>query len=115
MMKFAQRAGLALVVALLAACGGKPEPAQFVGKWKSTRLATPLHLHGNGDWEIRDAEGAVLQYGVWQVRDRTFVWSIKLDGALQHDPNPIMSVQPGRFELRERDGSVTRFDRIGEP
>jgi hypothetical protein len=103
---------VALAVALLAACQQQLKPAQFEGKWKSSRLATPLMLHANGEWEIRADDGQVLQFGVWQLRDRAFVWSVKVDGALQHDPNPIVSVNPQRFELRERDGSVTRFDRL---
>jgi hypothetical protein len=113
-----RRRGLALALlcgAALAACSPQPRPEQFAGAWKSSRLTTPLHLHPNGEWEIRTAEGAVLQYGVWQLRDRTFVWSIRQDGGLLHDPNPIVAVKADRFELRERDGSVTVFQRLGPP
>lgn len=102
----------ALAVALLAACQQQLGPAQFAGKWKSSRLATPLVLNANGEWEIRAADDQVLQFGVWQLRDRSFIWSVKVDGRLQHDPNPIVSVSARHFELRERDGSVTRFDRL---
>lgn len=111
--------GLALAVlgaALLAGCSPQPKPEQFAGTWKSSRMATaPLHLHPNGEWEIRSAEGTVMQYGVWQLRDRTFVWSIKQGDNLMHDPNPIVAVKADRFELRERDGSVTVFQRLGPP
>ena len=107
---------LALVaMALVAACARDPRPDQFTGKWKSSRLATPLHLHDNGEWEIRTADGAVLQYGLWRLRGRSFVWSIKQGGQLAHDPNQIVSVGADRFELRERDGSLTVFDRLGTP
>lgn len=108
------RIALALFVAvLLAACSRDPRPEQFAGRWKSARLATPLLLHPNGDWEIRADDGTVLQYGVWQLQGRTFVWSIRQEGRLVHDPNAIVDVRKDRFELRERDGSVTRFERLG--
>jgi len=108
----ARRGAAALALALLAACSADPRPEQFAGKWKSSRLATPLHLHGNGEWEIRADDGGVLQYGVWQLKGRSFIWSIRQDGRLAHDPNPIVAVKPDRFELRERDGSVTVFQRL---
>ena len=54
----------------------------------------------------------VLQYGLWLVQDRTLVWTIKLEGQLQRDPNPIVALEKDRFELRERDGSITRFERL---
>jgi hypothetical protein len=103
---------VALVLGVLGACQQQPKPASFVGKWKSSRLATPLVLQANGDWEIRSDDGQVLQYGVWQLRGGSLVWSVKLGGTLEHDVNPIVSVGERRFELRERDGSVTRLDRI---
>lgn len=101
-----------LALLVLAACQPAPKPAQFIGKWKSSRLATPLHLHANGEWEIRAEDGPVLQYGVWQVQDRRLVWSVRLDGSLVHDPNEIVSVSPRRIELRERDGTLTQFERL---
>ena len=107
-------AAAAALVLLAVACSGEPHPRheQFVGKWKSSRLATPLHLHENGEWEIRTVEDSVLQYGVWQLQDRRMVWSIKIDGRLNHDENTVLSVGQGRFELRERNGSVTVFERL---
>ncbi|MFL6691960.1 MAG: hypothetical protein ACJ8GO_03285 [Ramlibacter sp.] len=114
-MQSPKRAAAALCLALLAACQPQPKPEQFAGQWKSSRLATPLHLHANGDWEIRDGADQVLQYGVWQVRENKFVWTIKMDGQLQHDPNSIVSVKANSFELRERDGSITRFERLQQP
>lgn len=107
-------AAAALCAALVPGCSREPQPRhdQLVGKWKSSRLATPLYLHTNGEWEIRTEDERVLQYGVWQLQGRHIVWSIRMDGRLAHDENTILSVRPGRFELRERDGSVTRFDRL---
>ena len=105
----------AAMVWLASACSGEPSPhhEQFVGKWKSSRLATtPLYLHQNGEWEIRTGEDRVLQYGVWQLQDRRIMWTIKMDGRLNHDENAVLSVRQGRFELRERDGSVTVFERL---
>lgn len=108
-------AGAVALAALLAACSRDPRPEQFAGRWKSTRLATPLLLHPNGEWEIRADDGAVLQYGVWRLQGRKFVWSIRQGQQLLHDPNAIVDVRQDRFELREGDGSVTRFERLGQP
>jgi hypothetical protein len=104
----------AVMVLLAAACSGEPPPRheQFVGKWKSSRLATPLHLHENGEWEIKTEEDSVLQYGVWQLQDRRMIWSIKMDGRLNHDENTVLSIGQRRFELREQNGSVTVFERL---
>lgn len=108
---------LAVACAALLACSPQPKPEQFAGTWKSSRMATaPLHLHANGEWEIRSDAGAVMQYGVWQLEGRDFVWTIKQeDGRLLRDPNPIVAVKADRFELRERDGSVTVFRRLTAP
>jgi hypothetical protein len=111
-MRLAQSLAALLGLAVLVACQPPPGPAQFVGKWKSSRLATPLHLRANGEWEIRNDDGPVLQYGVWQLHERRFVWSVRIDGALVHDPNDIVSVSQRRFELRERDGRLTQFERL---
>jgi hypothetical protein len=94
-------------------CGGKaePVPANFVGHWKSSRLATGLHLYDNGEWEIKGDDGRVLQYGVWQLQGRRIVWTIKLNGSVRQEANAIVSFGPQQFELRELDGAVTRFDR----
>jgi hypothetical protein len=95
-------------------CSREPVPRQemFVGKWKSSRLATPLHLHQNGEWEIKTDEDRVLQYGVWQLEGKRFVWSIRIDGRVQRDENAVLAVSQRRFELREQDGSTTKFDRL---
>ncbi|AMO22060.1 hypothetical protein [Ramlibacter tataouinensis] len=104
----------AALVALATGCSGsEPRAEQFVGKWKSSRLATaPLHMHGNGEWEIRSADSQVMQYGLWQLEGQRMVWNIKIDGRLERDVNAIVSAGKNRFELRERDGSVTRFERL---
>lgn len=97
---------------LLTACGKAPEARQFVGTWKSSRITTPIVLMDNGEWEIRDAEGAVLQFGLWRVDGQSLVWTIRnLDERLTDDANTIVSAEPRRFVLRERDGSMTTFDR----
>lgn len=95
-------------------CSGQavPDAASLAGTWKSSRLATPLHLHANGDWEIKADDGAVLQYGVWRLEGRQLVWFIRLNGGLVREANGLVSFGPQRFELRELDGSVTRFDRL---
>jgi hypothetical protein len=108
-------AALAVLLALAGACSRQPEPrsGQFVGQWKSSRIATmPLHMHANGEWEIKADEGNAVQYGVWQIQGRRILWTVRMDGRITHDENAILSVGPQQFELREQDGSVTRFERI---
>ena len=106
-------AGVVMVPVLLAACQKKLEAAQFVGQWKSSRLAlTPVHLLPNGEWEIRTSEGKVLQYGLWQLDGQRLVWTVRdASGDLTRDVNPVVSVDARRFVLLERDGSQTTFDR----
>lgn len=98
----------------LLACSREPAPraAQFVGRWRSSRLATPLELDTNGEWAIRQSDGSVLQYGVWEVSGRNLVWTLRLNGQLQRDVNAIVSIAPDRFSLREQDGSLTTFERL---
>lgn len=108
-------AALAALLALAGACSRAPEPRaeQFVGQWKSSRLATmPLHMHANGEWEIKADEGNAVQYGVWRVQGRRMLWTVRMAGRITHDENAILLVAPQKFELREQDGSVTRFERI---
>lgn len=85
----------------------------FVGTWKSSRLITPLVLHENGEWEIRQDDGTKLQYGIWSYQDRHIRWSYKVDGTIGHDLNAVVSATPLRFQLRERDSSITTFDKLG--
>jgi len=103
----------AVIAPLFAGCGwSAPRQEQFIGKWKSSRLTTALHLYKNGEWEIRTEEGRVLQFGVWQLVGRRILWTIKMQGRIAHDENAVVSVGQRRFELRERDGAVTVFDRL---
>lgn len=112
----ARRAALAcgLLAALsLAACGKKLEAKLFVGKWKSSRLSTPLVMSADGDWEIRTEDGTVLQYGVWQLEGERLMWTIRYPGGkVEHDDTAVLSVDKKAFAVRERDGSRTSFTRI---
>lgn len=105
-----------LLAAFLCGCARDPEPLpqHFVGAWKSSRLnSRPLHMLANGDWEIR-SEDAVkpLQYGVWQLKGRTMLWTFRSNGETVHDKNRIESFGAGKFVLREQDGSLTSFARL---
>lgn len=100
---------------LLSACswfGGKFEAMHFVGKWKSSRADTPIRLYGNGEWEMQASDGSVLQYGIWQLVGKEILWSSRIHGHIQHDPNAVLSVSPQEFRIRERNGSTTTFIRI---
>ncbi|MCX7141693.1 MAG: hypothetical protein NT123_11520 [Proteobacteria bacterium] len=85
---------------------------QFVGKWKSSKLTTPMYLYANGEWEIKTEEGGILQYGVWEYKDKRIVWSFKIDSQIGHDVNPVLSATPREFRLLEADKSTTIFSRI---
>lgn len=102
---------LGLAIHFLA--GGKRiSERDFVGKWQSSRTLTPLHLAANGEWEIRKDDGTILQYGVWRYEGKQIIWSIKQGGRVIDDANPILSVTPAEFQLRERDGQTTVFKRL---
>lgn len=110
-----RRVGLLTVLALaLAACSGKEtfSPQVFAGKWKSSRLITPIYLHENGEWEIKTDSGALLQYGTWQYQNRQIIWRVKLGKTITQDNTTVLSATPTRFQLRESDQSVTSFDRL---
>jgi hypothetical protein len=71
--------GLSLV--LVQGCSRPPAPKaeQFVGKWRSSRLASlPLTLASNGEWEIKGDGGAALQYGVWRIEGQRVIWTIRI-------------------------------------
>ncbi len=84
----------------------------FVGKWKSSKLATPVYLYANGEWEIKTEEGGILQYGVWQYNDKKLTWSFKIDSRIGHDVNPVLSAAPREFRIQEGDKTTTIFTRL---
>lgn len=112
------KAGVALLLAaacLLGACGHKSPPArEFVGVWTSSRTTTPISMYDNGEWEIKSSDGHVMQYGVWQIVDDNIMWSYKDGGAISHDVNPILSAESNKFQVRERDNTVTTFTRVSQ-
>ncbi len=89
------------------------EPADLVGRWKSTRTQTPFYLHANGEWEIR-REDKVLEYGVWRLERGSLIWTYKDGSTYRDDINPVLSTGRNQFQIRETDGSVTTFTRLGD-
>ena len=110
------RLGSALMGATLCllACSpsGSAKRALLVGKWQSSRLATPLILHVNGEWEIKQDDGLVLQYGLWDYQSNQLIWTVKQGKVLGRDINPVVSLKPEVFTLRENDRSITTFTRL---
>ena len=84
----------------------------FVGKWQSSRAVTPIHLAANGEWEIRQDDGTVLQYGLWRYEEKQIIWNVMQAGRLVSDRNPVLLVAPMQFHLKEADGAVTVFRRL---
>ena len=101
-----------LASALVFGCSGSANTKSFVGKWKSSKLITPVYLYENGEWEIRTDDGGVLQYGVWVLKDNTIIWTYKDGSRIGHDPNAVVSVTAQEFKVRERDSSITSFTRL---
>ena len=101
---------------MLAGCSSSHQETvtaeNFVGKWQSSKLITPVYLYKNGEWEIKSTEGAVLQYGVWTFKNKQIIWSYKIDDNIGHDPNFVLSVTPREFKLRESDGKITTFSKL---
>ncbi|MCG2575558.1 hypothetical protein LZ012_00960 [Dechloromonas sp. XY25] len=112
--RFGALRGLLLVLACMVALAGckRTSERDFVGKWQSSRAVTPIHLAANGEWEIRQDDGTVLQYGVWRYADKTLIWSIKQGERIMDDPTPVLSVESDRFTLKERNGTTTVFKRL---
>lgn len=84
----------------------------FVGRWESSKTQLPIELYANGEWEIRGESGSVLQYGVWRYENRQLIWSFKRKATVSDDPNPLLSMTPDEFRIRETDGSTTVFTRL---
>jgi len=105
------------IIVTLYACSGRQTVTDrsFAGKWKSSRVETPIYLHDNGEWEIKTEDGAVLQYGVWEFKSDKIIWSYKADldtGRIGRDVNDVLSATAQEFQLLERDGSTTIFKRL---
>ncbi|MBS1144834.1 MAG: hypothetical protein H6R14_2240 [Proteobacteria bacterium] len=101
-----------LVAGLVVSACQKISDKDFVGKWQSSRAVTPIYMMANGEWEIRKDDGTILQYGVWRYSDKKLIWSIRLDGRIIDDANPVLSVERSTFQLKERDGATTVFRRL---
>lgn len=98
---------------LLSGCGGRAPsyPANFVGKWKSGKLETPLFLHENGEWEIKNEAGGVLQYGIWEYRDGRIIWRYKNGAHIGSDVNVVLFSSDKEFRLQEG-AQVTVFEKL---
>jgi hypothetical protein len=103
-----------LCIALMCTSCGRETTTEknFVGKWKSTKLETPIYLYDNGEWEIKTEGGAILQYGVWQYEDRKIKWTYKVDSQIGHDVNAVLSATLLEFQVKEADGTTTTFSRL---
>lgn len=106
--------GALLALTALGACSRQPPVSAltFVGKWQSSRLATPIYLAPNGEWEIRKDDGAVLQYGAWEYQNNTLIWSFRFGDEVGHDVNAVVQANAETFQLREADQSITIFKKL---
>jgi hypothetical protein len=97
---------------MFSGCSRETTGKNFVGKWKSSKLETPVYLYDNGEWEIKTENGAILQYGVWEYRPNAITWSFKVNSQIGHEVNEVLSVKPGEFQVKESDGSTTTFSKL---
>ncbi len=103
-----------LLAACLISCQNQDaaDSKNFIGKWKSSRLATPLYLYENNEWEIKQDDGAILQYGIWEYKNKKIIWSYKMGSRLEQDINPVIMVASGKFQVRESDQTITSFEKL---
>lgn len=99
---------------LLQGCSAKDKITEnnFVGKWKSSKLEIPVYLYSNGEWEIKLDNGSVLQFGIWEYKDKNIIWSFKTEQNVLRDVNAVLSVAPREFRLSEADKTKTIFTRL---
>lgn len=104
--------GTVLVVAYGCSSREAVTEQTFVGKWKSSRVSTPVYLYANGEWEIKTEDGAVLQYGIWEYKDNKIIWGYKIDSHIGRDPNAVLAATPREFQLQENDRTTTTFTKL---
>lgn len=75
-------------------------------------METPVYLYANGEWEIKTDDDGVLQYGIWELKNKQIVWSYKIGSSYGRDPNDVLSVTPREFRVEERDGAITTFSKL---
>lgn len=116
MVKYYKLFFLLLLVAALIVYSRQNQPTLtteiFTGKWQSSKLATPIHLYANGEWEIKTDIGVILQYGVWEFKNKKIIWSFKAGSYIKHDANTVLSVSPQEFTLLEENNSTTIFRKL---
>jgi len=105
---------LVVAAVLLTGCQdqGTADRQNFIGKWQSSRLATPLYLYENSEWEIKQEDGSVLQYGIWEYKNKKIIWSYKMGGRIEQDINQVIMVAPRKFQVRESDKTITSFEKL---
>lgn len=105
--------GAAASSGLLAACSRKPRysTTDFIGQWHSSKALQPIVLYSNGEWELRNDDGKVQQYGIWELQGDYLVWIVKVNGRLERDANRVLSASPREFQLQEASG-ISIFTRI---
>ena len=78
---------------------------------------TPVNLKicstfGRRRGEIKKDDGAVLQFGVWEYKNKKITWSYKINSYIGHDTNPVLSANSEEFKVRENDGTTTTFSKL---
>lgn len=111
----------AVLLLLVAAAPKAPkaavEEAQFVGSWLGTNqfgASGGVTFVADGTFtSTRTAPGrAVTSQGRWFLRDGALVWLHNEIPGMQ-DVNPILQFSADNFTVREMDGTVTSFTRLG--
>jgi hypothetical protein len=93
-------------------------PCQYVGIWTATRGNTVYRVTLRDDSQYRaepvrdDAPGAKILSGSWGAYDGSMIWMHDEGRIWPPDINPITPISDASFNLREADGSITRYDLI---
>lgn len=93
-------------------------PQAYHGNWIATRPGSRwrIELRDDGSFVAEQLQGppttqGVSMTGVWSVVDEHFVWLYDEGQVWPPDINPIRDAYSGSFNLREKDRSLTHYER----
>jgi len=115
------RTGILAAVDLPAGSRNAPPaiPCRFVGIWQSSQLQSRrmhIRLTDDGRYQAEQNTDGVrpieVDRGYWMVQGDAMVWRTLRSPGMDPDVNPIIEESETGFVLRERNGSLSRFQRL---
>lgn len=86
----------------------------FFGKWKSSKLNSPICFDSHNEWEIKKFNGDIYQYGMWHYENKKLTWTYKIGEGFYTDVDEVILIDKDSFLLREADRTLTKFYRLGD-